>query len=77
TVAFKGLADSTTINRAVSEGEVAATVYQHKLWLGQVLQANPDFREEAATPVFRWGFGLFSDKYTDPRQLPQNAKVSL
>lgn len=77
TVAFKGLADSTTINRAVSEGEVAATVYQHKLWLGQVLQANPDFREEAATPVFRWGFGLFADKYTDPRQLPQNAKVSL
>ncbi|NMD56970.1 MULTISPECIES: MetQ/NlpA family ABC transporter substrate-binding protein [Tsukamurella] len=77
TVAFKGLADSTTINRAVSEGEVAATVYQHKLWLGQVLQANPDFREEAATPVFRWGFGLFSDKYTDPRQLPQNARVSL
>ncbi len=77
TVAFKGLADSTTINRAVSEGEVAATVYQHKLWLGQVLQANPDFREEAATPVFRWGFGLFSDKYTDPQQLPQNAKVSL
>ena len=76
-VAFKGLADSTTINRAVSEGEVAATVYQHKLWLGQVLQANPDFREEAATPVFRWGFGLFSDKYTDPQQLPQNAKVSL
>lgn len=77
TVAFKGLADSTTINRAVSEGEVAATVYQHKLWLGQVLQANPDFREEAATPVFRWGFGLFSDKYADPQQLPQNAKVSL
>lgn len=77
TVAFKGLADSTTINRAVSDGEVAATVYQHKLWLGQVLQANPDFQEAAATPVFRWGFGLFSDKFTDPKQLPQNAKVSL
>ncbi len=55
TVAFKALADSNTINRAVSDGEVAGTIYQHKLWLGQVLQANPDFREEAATPVFRWG----------------------
>jgi D-methionine transport system substrate-binding protein len=76
-IAFKGLADSTTINRAVSEGEVAGTVYQHKLWLGQVLQANPDFKEQAATPVFRWGFGLFSNKYTDPRQLPDGAKVSL
>ena len=42
TVDFKGLADSTTLNRAVSEGEVAGTIYQHKLWLGQVLDANPD-----------------------------------
>lgn len=44
----------------------------------QVLEANPpDFREEAATPVFRWGFGIWSDKYTDPAQLPDGATVSL
>ncbi|MEW5812199.1 MAG: MetQ/NlpA family ABC transporter substrate-binding protein [Actinomycetota bacterium] len=77
TVAFRGLADSNTINRAVSDGEVAGTVYQHKLWLGQVLEANPDFREQAATPVFRWGFGIWSDKYTDVNQLPDGANVSL
>ncbi|NQX11584.1 metal ABC transporter substrate-binding protein [Microbacteriaceae bacterium VKM Ac-2855] len=77
TVEFKGLSDSNTINRAVSEGEVAATVYQHKLWLGQVLEANPDFEEEAATPVFRWGFGLWSDKYGDVSQLPDGATISL
>lgn len=76
-VAFRGLADSNTINRAVSDGEVAGTVYQHKLWLGQVLEANLDFREEAATPVFRWGFGIWSDKYSDVNQLPDGANVSL
>ncbi|WP_423921400.1 MetQ/NlpA family ABC transporter substrate-binding protein [Frigoribacterium sp. 2-23] len=77
TVAFKGLSDSNTINRAVSDGEIAGTVYQHKLWLSQVLASNPDFKEEAATPVFRWGFGLWSSKYTSPDQLPDGATVSL
>ena len=62
-VIFKGLSDSNTINRAVSTGEVAGTIYQHKLWLSQVLEANPDFAETAAAPVFRWGFGLWSDKW--------------
>lgn len=76
-VAFRGLADSTTLNRAVSDGEVAGTIYQHKLWLQQVLEANPDFQEVAATPVFRWGFGIWSDKYSSPDQLPQGATVSL
>jgi D-methionine transport system substrate-binding protein len=77
TVAFRGLSDSNTLNRAVSDGQVAGTVYQHKLWLGQVLQANPDFRETAATPVFRWGFGLWSDKYADVSQIPDGGSVSL
>lgn len=76
-VEFRGLADSTTINRAVSDGEVAATVYQHKLWLGQVLEANPDFQEEAVVPVFRWGFGLWSDKWDSPEQIPEGASISL
>lgn len=74
---FRGLSDSNTINRAVSEGEVAGTIYQHKLWLGQVLAANPDFEETAATPVFRWGFGLWSDKYSSIDQIPEGATISL
>ncbi|WP_285037781.1 MetQ/NlpA family ABC transporter substrate-binding protein [Plantibacter sp. ME-Dv--P-095] len=77
TVEFKGLSDSNTINRAVNDGEVAATVYQHKLWLGQVLEANPDFEEEAAIPVFRWGFGLWSDKYGDVSEIPDGGTISL
>lgn len=76
-VAFKGLSDSTTLNRAVSTGEVAGTIYQHKLWLSQVLEANPDFRLTAATPVFRWGFGIWSEKYESVDDLPDGATVSL
>lgn len=76
-VAFRGLADSNTINRAVDSGEVAATVYQHKLWLGQVLEANPDFEETAATPVFRWGFGLWSAKHGSVEEIPDGATISL
>jgi D-methionine transport system substrate-binding protein len=76
-VEFKGLSDSNTLNRAVSEGEVAGTIYQHKLWLSQVLEANPDFHEIAATPVFRWGFGLWSEKYSSVEQIPDGATISL
>ncbi|WP_435746727.1 MetQ/NlpA family ABC transporter substrate-binding protein [Microbacterium sp. PMB16] len=76
-VEFQGMSDSNTINRAVSTGEIAATVYQHKLWLGQVLEANPDFRETAATPVFRWGFGLWSDKWKSVEEIPDGANISL
>ncbi len=76
-IEFRGLSDSTTLNSAVSSGEVAGTIYQHKLWLSQVLDANPDFRETAATPVFRWGFGLWSDKYADVSEIPDGATISL
>ncbi|MBV1779825.1 metal ABC transporter substrate-binding protein [Paeniglutamicibacter sp. ABSL32-1] len=76
-VAFKGLADSTTLNRAVSTGEVAGTIYQHKLWLSQVLEANPDFKLAAATPVFRWGFGIWSEKYKSVDEIPDGATISL
>ncbi|WP_010202185.1 MetQ/NlpA family ABC transporter substrate-binding protein [Salinibacterium sp. PAMC 21357] len=77
TIDFKGLSDSNTINRAVSEGEVAGTIYQHKLWLGQVLESNPDFALTAAVPVFRWGFGLYSEKYADVDDIPDGATISL
>ncbi|MET0977862.1 MAG: MetQ/NlpA family ABC transporter substrate-binding protein [Paeniglutamicibacter terrestris] len=76
-VAFKGLADSTTLNRAVSTGEVAGTIYQHKLWLSQVLEANPDFKLTAAVPVFRWGFGIWSEKYKTVEEIPNGATISL
>ncbi|MFT4044017.1 MAG: MetQ/NlpA family ABC transporter substrate-binding protein [Gordonia sp. (in: high G+C Gram-positive bacteria)] len=73
-----GLGDSTQINRAVSDGTYAGTIFQHRHWLRQVLDANPDFHEQAGTgPVFHWVFGIWSDKYKRPQDLPQNATVSL
>ena len=76
-IAFRGLEDSNTLNRAVHTGEVAGTIYQHELWLGQVLDANPDFELEAATPVFRWGFGIYSSQHDSIEELPDGANVSL
>ena len=74
---FRDISDSTQLNRAVSEGEVAGTIYQHKHWLNQVLEANPDFKEEAAGNVFRWGFGIWSTQYDDVADIPNGATITL
>lgn len=77
-VAAVGLGDSTQINSAISDGRYAGTIFQHRHWLQQVLDANPGFREQAATgPIFHWVFGIWSDKYRSPDQIPNGARVSL
>jgi ABC-type metal ion transport system substrate-binding protein len=43
-----------------------------------VLDANPGFKEQAATgPFFHWVFGIWSDKYKTPQEIPDGATVSL
>lgn len=77
-VAAVGLGDSTQINSAINDGRYAGTIFQHRHWLQQVLDANPGFREEAATgPFFHWVFGVWSDKYTSVQDIPDGASVSL
>lgn len=77
-VAAVGLGDSTQINSAISDGRYAGTIFQHRHWLQQVLDANPGFREEAGTgPFFHWVFGIWSDKYKTPQEIPDGAKISL
>jgi ABC-type metal ion transport system substrate-binding protein len=77
-VAAVGLGDSTQINSAINDGRYAGTIFQHRHWLQQVLDANPGFREQAATgPFFHWVFGIWSDKYRTPEQIPDGATVSL
>ncbi|MGU3499305.1 MetQ/NlpA family ABC transporter substrate-binding protein [Mycobacterium sp. C31M] len=73
-----GLGDSTQINSAINDGRYAGTIFQHRHWLQQVLDANPSFQEEAATgPFFHWVFGIWSDKYTSVDDIPDGASVSL
>ncbi|MCG7595294.1 MetQ/NlpA family ABC transporter substrate-binding protein [Mycobacterium sp. PSTR-4-N] len=73
-----GLGDSTQINQAISDGRYAGTIFQHRHWLQQVLDANPSFKEQAATgPFFHRVFGIWSDKYRTPQDLPDGATVSL
>lgn len=74
---FRGISDSTQLNRAVSEGEVAGTIYQHADWLDQVLEANPDFNEEAAVQVFRWAFGIWSTKHDSVEDIPNGGTITL
>ncbi|MCW2732563.1 MAG: metal transporter substrate-binding protein [Mycobacterium sp.] len=77
-VAAVGLGDSTQINSAINDGRYAGTIFQHRHWLQQVLDANPNFREQAATgPIFHWVFGIWSDKYRTPQEIPDGASVSL
>lgn len=77
-VASVGLGDSTQINSAINDGRYAGTIFQHRHWLQQVLDANPGFKEQAATgPFFHWVFGIWSDKYKNVQDLPDGATVSL
>jgi ABC-type metal ion transport system substrate-binding protein len=77
-VASVGLGDSTQINSAISDGRYAGTIFQHRHWLQQVIDANPGFKEQAATgPFFHWVFGIWSDKYKTPQEIPNGASVSL
>ncbi len=77
-VAAVGLGDSTQINSAINDGRYAGTIFQHRHWLQQVLDANPGFKEQAATgPFFHWVFGIWSDKYKSVQDLPDGATVSL
>jgi D-methionine transport system substrate-binding protein len=77
-VASVGLGDSTQINSAINDGRFAGTIFQHRHWLQQVLDANPGFKEQAATgPFFHWVFGIWSDKYRTPAEIPDGASVSL
>jgi len=69
-----GLQDPVQSDRAVAEGQYAATVYQHQWWLKQVVDANK-FQLTSALPIFQWAFGIYSDRYRSVSDLPSGALI--
>ncbi|HAI04780.1 ABC-type metal ion transport system substrate-binding protein [Pantoea sp. AN62] len=69
-----GLQDPVQADRAVAEGQYAATVYQHQWWLKQVVEANK-FELTATQPLFQWAFGIYSDRYRSISDLPPGAVI--
>jgi ABC-type metal ion transport system substrate-binding protein len=69
-----GLQDPAQADRAVAEGTYAGTIYQHQWWLKQVVDAN-GFALTPTLPVFQWGFGIYSDRYTNVKDLPDGATI--
>ncbi|MGE9552101.1 MetQ/NlpA family ABC transporter substrate-binding protein [Erwinia amylovora] len=69
-----GLQDPVQADRAVAEGQYAATVYQHQWWLKQVVEANK-FALTPTQPLFQWAFGIYSDRYKSIGELPQGAEI--
>lgn len=69
-----GLQDPVQADRAVADGQYAATVYQHQWWLKQVVDANK-FALTPTQPLFQWAFGIYSDRYKSIGELPQGAEI--
>jgi D-methionine transport system substrate-binding protein len=70
------LGDPNQIDRSVSDGILAATIYEHQHWLAQ--QTAAAGTEETATePIFKWAFAIYSDKYKSLDELPDGATIGI
>lgn len=69
-----GVQDPVQADRAVAQGQFAATIYQHQWWLKQVVDAN-GFKLTPTVPLFQWAFGIYSDRYRSVAELPAGATV--
>ncbi|MGV1050134.1 MAG: MetQ/NlpA family ABC transporter substrate-binding protein [Solirubrobacterales bacterium] len=70
------LGDPNQIDRAVSEGNLAGTVYEHKHWLAQQTAAAGT-QETATEPIFKWAFAIYSDKWKSLDELPDGATIGI
>ena len=70
------LQDSIEANRAVADGQYAATIHEHRWWLKQVVDAN-GFALTPTEPIFQWAFGVYSDNHRSVAELPQGAVIAV
>lgn len=71
-----GVQDPVQANRAVNDGQFAATIYQHQWWLKQVSDAN-GFKLLPTTEIYQWAFAIYSDRYKDVKDIPNGASFAI
>lgn len=76
TVEAKGIGDPNQLHRAVSEGEIAGTIYAHAPWLAQSNAAN-GWTLEPTVPVFQWAYSVWSSQYESFDALPNGATIGI
>ena len=70
------LGDPNQIDRSVSDGVLAATVYEHKHWLAQQTAAAGT-SETPTEPIYKWAFAVYSSKYDSLDELPDGASIGI
>lgn len=70
------LGDPNQIDRSVSDGILAATIYEHQHWLAQQTAAAGT-EETPALPIYKWAFAVYSSKYDSLGELPDGATIGI
>jgi D-methionine transport system substrate-binding protein len=71
-----GIADSVQANRAVAEGQVDGTIFEHQWYMKQVAEGN-NFDLSTTIELYQWAFGLYSTRYDNVEELPDGATVAV
>jgi len=70
------LADPQQIDRSVSDGILAGTIYEHQHWMNFQKQSG-GFDVEAVKPIYKWAFAVYSDKHDSLEELPDGATIAV
>lgn len=71
------LEDATTMNEAAMNGEIDASLHQHKPWMDAYNESKGRNMVMIEPYVHYNVFGMYSDKYDTVEEIPDNAKVCI